>query len=147
MDKNYITSQIKLKNGSNKINFQMEWRFISKVCSNGDRKLWGYDEENDPLEQWIINLTLHEVGHTLALIHNFNASYLHGPREIHDVSITGNATLSSIMDYDPPNIAPEGVKQGRFFSIEPGEYDKWAIEFLKRYEKWFIFSNVIYLVY
>ena len=93
------------------------------------RKLWGYDEENDPLEQWIINLTLHEVGHTLALIHNFNASYLHGPREIHDVSITGNATLSSIMDYDPPNIAPEGVKQGRFFSIEPGEYDKWAIEF------------------
>ena len=33
------------------------------------------------------------------------------------------------MDYDPPNIAPEGVKQGRFFSIEPGEYDKWAIEF------------------
>ena len=93
------------------------------------RKLWGFDEENDPLEQWIINLTLHEVGHTLALIHNFNASYLHGPREIHDVSITGNATLSSIMDYDPPNIAPEGVKQGRFFSIEPGEYDKWAIEF------------------
>ena len=45
------------------------------------RKLWGYDEENDPLEQWIINLTLHEVGHTLALIHNFNASYLHGPEK------------------------------------------------------------------
>ena len=27
------------------------------------------------------------------------------------------------MDYDPINIAPPGVKQGKFFPTEPGEYD------------------------
>ncbi len=93
------------------------------------RELWGYDEQNDPLEQWIINLTMHEVGHTLALIHNFIASYQYGPYEIHDEKITGGATTSSVMDYDPINIAPPGIKQGKFFSVAPGDYDIWAIEF------------------
>ena len=38
------------------------------------RKIWGYDEENDPLRQWIASLTMHEIGHTLGLRHNFKAS-------------------------------------------------------------------------
>ena len=42
------------------------------------RKIWGYDEENDPLRQWIVSLTLHEIGHTLGLRHNFKASWLYG---------------------------------------------------------------------
>ncbi|GIS48990.1 MAG: hypothetical protein Ct9H90mP22_5780 [Gammaproteobacteria bacterium] len=33
------------------------------------------------------------------------------------------------MDYDPINIAPEGVEQGIYFSTEPGVYDKWAVKF------------------
>ena len=37
--------------------------------------------------------------------------------------------MSSVMDYDPINIAPEGVEQGIFFSTVPGIYDKWAIKF------------------
>ena len=48
---------------------------------------------------------------------------------MHDKSVTGNATISSIMDYDPINIAPPGLEQGMYFPIEPGEYDKWAVEF------------------
>ena len=79
------------------------------------RKLWGWSKESDPLEQWIVSLTMHEVGHTIGLRHNFSASYLYSPEEIHDVSITGNSTISSIMDYDPINIAPPGVKQGKIF--------------------------------
>ena len=39
------------------------------------RKLWGYTPENDPLEQWIVSLTMHEVGHTLGLRHNFKSSW------------------------------------------------------------------------
>ena len=93
------------------------------------RKLWGWTPENDPLEQWIISLTIHEVGHTIGLRHNFSASYLHGPREVHDKNITGNTTISSIMDYDPINIAPPGLEQGNYFPTEPGEYDRWAVEF------------------
>jgi hypothetical protein len=37
--------------------------------------------------------------------------------------------MNSVMDYDPINIAPKGIKQGIFFSTVPGEYDKWAIKF------------------
>ena len=93
------------------------------------RKLYGYTEENDPLMQYITNLTLHEVGHVLGLRHNFRGSYLYSPTEIHDKNITGNTLMSSVMDYDPINIAPEGTEQGIYFSTVPGVYDKWAIKF------------------
>jgi len=93
------------------------------------RKLYGYTEDNDPLMQYITNLTLHEVGHVLGLRHNFRGSYLYSPSEIHDKTITGNTLMSSVMDYDPINIAPEGTEQGIYFSTVPGVYDKWAIKF------------------
>ena len=93
------------------------------------RKIWGYDEENDPLRQWIVSLTLHEIGHTLGLRHNFKASWLYDATVIHDKSITGNNHIGSVMDYDPINIAPEGVQQGNYFPTEPGPYDIWAITF------------------
>mgnify|MGYP006215644283 FL=1 len=87
------------------------------------RKIWGYDEENDPLRQWIISLTLHEIGHTLGLRHNFKASWLYDASEIHDKKITGNNHIGSVMDYDPINIAPDGLKQGNYFPTVPGPYD------------------------
>ena len=93
------------------------------------RKIWGYDEDNDPLRQWIISLTLHEIGHTLGLRHNFKASWLYDASEIHDTSVTGKNHIGSVMDYDPINIAPEGVEQGNFFPTVPGQYDIWAIVF------------------
>jgi hypothetical protein len=93
------------------------------------RKLYGYTEDNDPLMQYITNLTLHEVGHVLGLRHNFRGSYLYSPTEIHDKTITGNTLMSSVMDYDPINIAPEGTEQGIYFSTVPGVYDRWAIKF------------------
>ena len=93
------------------------------------RKLYGYTKDNDPLMQYITNLTLHEVGHTLGLRHNFRGSYLYSPDEIHNKDLTGNTIMSSVMDYDPINIAPEGKEQGIFFSTVPGVYDKWAIKF------------------
>ena len=93
------------------------------------RKLYGYTEDNDPLMQYITNLTLHEVGHTLGLRHNFRGSYKYSPTEIHDRELTGKTIMNSVMDYDPINVAPKGTKQGIFFSTVPGEYDKWAIKF------------------
>ena len=93
------------------------------------RKLWGYSEDNDPLEQWIVSLTMHEVGHTLGLRHNFKSSWIYDAEEIHDVSITGDNHIGSVMDYDPINLAPDGVTQGNYFPSGPGSYDMWAIEF------------------
>jgi len=93
------------------------------------RKLWGYTEDNDPLEQWIVSLTMHEVGHTLGLRHNFKSSWIYNADDIHNVSITGKSHIGSVMDYDPINLAPAGTPQGNFFPHGPGIYDKWAIEF------------------
>ena len=50
----------------------------------------GYTKDNDPLMQYITNLTLHEVGHTLGLRHNFRGSYLYSPNDIHNKELTGN---------------------------------------------------------
>ena len=104
-------------------------KLLAVKLGHNYRKLYGYTEDNDPLMQYITNLTLHEVGHTLGLRHNFRGSQLYSPTEIHNKDITGNTIMSSVMDYDPINVAPEGVKQGIFFSTVPGVYDKWAIKF------------------
>ena len=93
------------------------------------RKLWGYTKDNDPLEQWIISLTMHEVGHTLGLRHNFKSSWIFDAKEVHDVSLTGKNHIGSVMDYDPINLAPEGITQGNYFPTGAGSYDIWAIEF------------------
>ena len=104
-------------------------KLLAVKLGHNYRKLYGYTEDNDPLMQYITNLTLHEVGHTLGLRHNFRGSQLYSPTEIHNKDITGNTIMSSVMDYDPINVAPEGVQQGIFFSTVPGVYDKWAIKF------------------
>ena len=46
--------------------------------------------KDDPeiLKQSIIRLTLHEVGHTLGLNHNFKASFLHDSKEVHNKELT-----------------------------------------------------------
>jgi predicted Zn-dependent protease len=56
--------------------------------------------------QWLIEVTAHEVGHTLGLRHNFRASTIHKFAQVHDKSITNAQGLTgSVMDYIPTNIA------------------------------------------
>ncbi len=75
-------------------------------------------------------LVLHEIGHTLGLMHNMKASQLHGPEAIHDRSVTEKEGLTgSVMDYPMLNFAPSGKKQGQYYQFRPGPYDHWAIEF------------------
>jgi len=82
------------------------------------------------IEEALIDLILHEIGHTLGLSHNFIASTLHGPDEIHDEERTGRlGVVSSVMDYSPANIARDRDRQGQFYSIVPGPYDHWAIRY------------------
>jgi hypothetical protein len=80
--------------------------------------------------QAIKETIMHEVGHTLGLRHNFKASTMLSPNQLHDTSITRKQGLSgSVMDYNPVNLAPKGVKQGDYFSTTIGPYDYWAIEY------------------
>ncbi|MEO0413655.1 MAG: zinc-dependent metalloprotease, partial [Verrucomicrobiota bacterium] len=82
------------------------------------------------LKEALYELVLHEIGHTLGLNHNFLASYLHTPEQLHDKKRTEKMGLiSSVMDYSPTNIARDRKKQGQYYSTVPGPYDHWAIRF------------------
>jgi hypothetical protein len=82
------------------------------------------------LQQAVKETVMHEVGHTLGLRHNFKASTMLKNEQLHDTSITRVKGLSgSVMDYNPINLAPKGVKQGDYFSTTLGPYDYLAIEY------------------
>ena len=80
--------------------------------------------------QAIKETVMHEVGHALGLRHNFKASTMLKNEELHDTNITRKKGLvGSVMDYNPVNLAPKGVKQGDYFTTTIGPYDYWAIEY------------------
>ncbi len=82
------------------------------------------------INQWLIEVTAHEVGHTLGLRHNFRASTIHRFDQLHDKSITNAQGLTgSVMDYIPTNIALRGETQGDYHQTTLGPYDYWAIEY------------------
>ncbi|MCD6163505.1 MAG: zinc-dependent metalloprotease [candidate division Zixibacteria bacterium] len=93
-----------------------------------------FDDENETTKEfvqaYIVDLVVHEVGHTLGLRHNFKASTINTNEQRHDKTRTQKLGVTgSVMDYNPANIAPEGTKQGEFFHSIPGTYDFWAIEY------------------
>jgi|SRR5579875_1350947 hypothetical protein len=82
------------------------------------------------IQQAVKHVTMHEVGHTLGLRHNFKASTMLKNEQLHDTTITRKQGLvGSVMDYSPINLAPKGVKQGDYFSTTLGPYDYWAITY------------------
>lgn len=80
--------------------------------------------------QYLRSLAAHEVGHTLGLRHNFEGSVWLSPAELNNRELTQQVGLvGSVMDYFPPNLAPEGVEQGEYFTTTIGPYDYWAIAY------------------
>ncbi len=80
--------------------------------------------------QAIKEVTMHEVGHTLGLRHNFKASTMLSLEQCNDPNITRQKGMAgSVMDYLPANIAVTEEKQGDYFSQTIGPYDYWAIEY------------------
>ena len=87
-------------------------------------------ETKDYLHQYLRLIVAHEVGHTLGLRHNFRGSTMLSPKEMNNTSITRTrGQVASVMDYIPPNIAPESVKQGDYFPSIIGPYDAWAVKY------------------
>lgn len=87
-------------------------------------------DKNEFIKQALYDLVLHEVGHTFGLNHNFIGSQWHTPAQMQDPVLGATVGLTaSVMDYTIPNISPDKKKQGLFFDIKPGPYDKWAIQY------------------
>jgi hypothetical protein len=80
------------------------------------------------VHQYLRSLIAHEVGHALGLRHNFHGSTMLSPQELNNIEITHSKGLvSSVMDYLPVNLAPQGTAQGDYFPATIGPYDEWAI--------------------
>lgn len=87
-------------------------------------------EDSKIIQEFIHYLVLHEIGHTLGLNHNMKASNLHGLDAIHNKELTSKVGLiGSVMDYPSVNAALDRTKQGQYYTMRPGPYDLWAIQF------------------
>ncbi|HRH56028.1 MAG TPA: zinc-dependent metalloprotease [Chitinophagales bacterium] len=87
-------------------------------------------DKDEFIKQALYDLVLHEVGHTFGLMHNFTASQLHSIEQMQDPVLGATVGLTaSVMDYTIPNISTDKTKQGLYFDIKPGPYDKWAIQY------------------
>ena len=74
--------------------------------------------------------TMHEVGHTLGLTHNFSASTVYNEAQLADREFTRqNGIAGSVMEYNAVNLAVQGEKQGEYHMSTLGPYDYWAIEY------------------
>ncbi len=77
--------------------------------------------------KWV---TMHEVGHTLGLRHNFRSSYDTPFDKLHDKAwAEENGLASSVMEYPGINVAPPGQTNGYYYSPSVGSYDKWVIAY------------------
>ncbi len=81
------------------------------------------------LKEAIYYLVLHEIGHTLGLNHNMKATQARPYAEAHDIDAQGDGLVGSVMDYPSINFAPPGKTQSHYYTITPGPYDIWAIQF------------------
>tara|TARA_Y100001970_G_scaffold273928_1_gene372862 strand:- start:8012 stop:10681 length:2670 start_codon:yes stop_codon:yes gene_type:complete len=75
----------------------------------------------------LVDLVLHEVGHTLGLRHNFKASSIYSVEQLSNPEFTEQFGISgSVMDYHAVCLLDNGHT---LFQTQPGLYDLWAIEY------------------
>lgn len=94
-------------------------------AANADEK-----ELKEMHKQFLTYLIMHEMGHTMGLMHNMKASQMLSPTDAHNKEITSKiGTMASVMDYPAINIALDKSKQGDYYTTKAGPYDLWAIEY------------------
>ncbi|MFQ5680411.1 MAG: zinc-dependent metalloprotease, partial [Gemmatimonadota bacterium] len=85
---------------------------------------------NEYLNEVIKWVTMHEVGHSLGLQHNFRSSASTPFDKLHDRAwAEENGVFSSVMEYPTVNVAPAGKPNGHYYNPGAGSYDRWAISY------------------
>lgn len=82
------------------------------------------------VQAYLKDVTMHEVGHTLGLRHNFRASKVYGRAQLADPQFSRDHALTgSVMEYAPINLPRPGEPLPAPFQTTLGPYDYWAIEY------------------
>ena len=82
------------------------------------------------VQAYLTMVTMHEVGHTLGLRHNFRASRMNTDQQLSDPEFgKTHSLLASVMDYPPINLPRPGEPAVKPFDDTLGPYDYWAIEY------------------
>ncbi len=92
------------------------------------------DPDSPEVEKFVqdalTDVTMHEVGHTLGLRHNFRSSKIYNEKQLSDPEFTTkNGLAGSVMEYAPINLPSPGEKGGAPWQTVLGPYDYWAIEY------------------
>ena len=92
------------------------------------------DPDSPEVRQFVLDYlkdtTMHEVGHTLGLRHNFRSSRIYTDQQLSDEAFTRqNSLAGSVMEYAPINLPRPGEKGGLAWQLVLGPYDYWAIEY------------------
>jgi len=102
---------------------------MSLLEARGDLTLDGPEAEAF-IQSKLKATTMHEVGHTLGLTHNFRASTAYTDAQLADSEFTkAHGLAGSVMEYAPVNIALKGEQQGEYHTSTLGPYDYWAVEY------------------
>jgi hypothetical protein len=95
-----------------------------------DARGLGDFEKREYMKQSLYYLIMHEMGHTMGLMHNMKASQLWNPTQAHNTALTRQyGLIASVMEYPAVNLANDKAKQGDYFTTRPGPYDIWAINY------------------
>jgi Met-zincin/Domain of unknown function (DUF5117) len=94
----------------------------------------GLDMESPEAEAlaqaYVLDVIMHEVGHTLGFRHNFRSSTIYSLKQVQDPAFTKvNGIAGSVMEYNPFNLAAKGEKQGEYGMSTLGPYDYLAVEY------------------
>jgi hypothetical protein len=88
------------------------------------------------VQGYMKDVTMHEVGHTLGLRHNFRSSRIYSDAQLSDPAFTAQHGIAgSVMEYAAINLSAPGIpsdRQGTPFNSTLGPYDYWAIEYAYR---------------
>ncbi len=108
------------------------WRFI--LTSQVDERARCQKMPQDLMEESMIYVISHEIGHTLGLMHNMGASWAFPVDSLRSPSFTQKyGTTPSIMDYARFNyVAQPGDKGLKLVPPSLGVYDEYVIDWLYR---------------
>jgi len=82
------------------------------------------------VQDYLTDTTMHEVGHTLGLRHNFRSSRIYSEAQLSDPEFTRqNGLAGSVMEYAPINLSLPGERTASAWQLALGPYDYWAIEY------------------